>query len=135
MADAVVGDHRQGPHPWFQWSEFTPGVPLLTPAMRKGLHEVTMRALVPVRRRYGRTTITSGWRSDAHNTRVGGVTNSRHRYHAHPTQPAVDFLCATMDPEDWAGLLEDLLPTSAGIGVYGRHVHVDLRPVRTRWTG
>lgn len=103
--------------------------------MRVALHTLTMSALVPIRRRFGRTTITSGWRSEERNLLVGGKRNSRHRYHAWPAQPAVDFVCQTMDPEDWAGFLEDLFPAAAGVGTYARHCHVDLRPVRTRWTG
>lgn len=92
-------------------------------------------ALDPVRRRYGRTRINSGYRTRAHNAAVGGATASHHLYDLLPDTPAADFRCASGTPREWAAFLDDLSKGRWGIGVYSTHVHVDRRDDRARWNG
>ena len=41
------------------------------------------RFLEPMRKKYGRVTIVSGYRTRSHNRRVGGASNSFHLYAMH----------------------------------------------------
>ena len=82
-------------------------------------------------------TITSGYRTAAHNKAVGGALYSQHCYGR-----AADIRVAGVPVEQLAAYAETLLPGTGGIGRYpakaGRAagwVHVDVRPVKSRWTG
>lgn len=73
-------------------------------------------------------TITSGYRTDAYNKRVGGATYSQHKYGT-----AADIMVSNTAPLDVALYTETLLPNSGGIGLYGGFTHVDVRANRSRW--
>lgn len=90
--------------------------------------------LEPLRARYGRVTVHSGYRTAAVNRRVGGAVNSFHRYDlAGRYGVAADVTCAKGRPSDWATFLEQL--RAGGVGRYGSFVHVDNRRVLARWRG
>ena len=90
-----------------------------------------------IREHFGKPiTITSGYRTAAHNKSVGGAKSS---------QPllgrAADIQVAGVSVEDVAAYAESLLPGWGGVGRYpvkaGRAkgwVHVDTRPNKSRWT-
>lgn len=97
-----------------------------------------VEVLQKVRQHFGRAvTITSGYRTVAHNTKEKGSPRSQHMYGR-----AADFKVSGVGPDVVALYLEELLPDRGGIGVYppkaGRAegwVHVDVRPNKSRWRG
>ena len=103
------------------------------PALRRLVTQV----LQPMRDRFGRCTVNSGFRNERHNRHVGGVADSRHRYDANSGTPAADVTFARGNVDQWAAEARRLLPSNlGGIGRYRqqRFVHVDLGPKR-RWDG
>jgi len=90
--------------------------------------------LDPLRRRFGATVITSGFRTLRVNELVGGAPESFHRYDWKPGRGvAADFFCATGTPAQWASFLDRL--GAGGLGLYQEFVHVDTRRYRARWRG
>ena len=90
-----------------------------------------------IREHFGKPiTITSGYRTAAHNKSVGGAKSSQHLLGR-----AADIQVACVSVEDVAAYAESLLPGWGGVGRYpvkaGRAkgwVHVDTRPNKSRWT-
>lgn len=91
------------------------------------------KVLEPMRARFGVCTVTSGYRTTSHNALVGGARDSRHLYDVHPTTPAVDVAFRTGTPEQWTAMA--ITMRVGGVGTYKRHVHLDRRRNRARWTG
>ena len=82
-------------------------------------------------------TITSGYRTAAHNKSVGGAKSSQHLL-----GKAADIQVADTTVEAVAAYAESLMPDWGGVGRYpvkaGRTkgwVHVDTRPNKSRWVG
>lgn len=94
--------------------------------------------LQAIREHFGKpVTITSGYRTAAHNTAVGGAKSSQHLLGR-----AADIQVQDTDPLAVAAYAESLMPGWGGVGRYpvkpGRArgwVHVDTRPNKSRWTG
>lgn len=90
-----------------------------------------------IRDHFGKpVTITSGYRTAAHNAKVGGSKSSQHLLGR-----AADIRVAGVSVEDVAAYAESLMPDWGGVGRYpvkaGRAtgwVHVDTRPTKSRWT-
>lgn len=72
--------------------------------------------------------ITSGYRTVSHNRNVGGASGS---YHC--LGMAADFYVQGVAVSDIVKYLEVMLPNTGGIGVGADYVHVDTRPVKSRW--
>lgn len=93
--------------------------------------------LQAIREHFGKpVTITSGYRTAAHNTAVGGAKSSQHLLGR-----AADIQVQDTDPLAVAAYAESLMPGWGGVGRYpvkaGRTkgwVHVDTRPNKSRWT-
>lgn len=93
--------------------------------------------LQAIREHFGKpVTITSGYRTAAHNTAVGGAKSSLHLLGR-----AADIQVQDTDPLAVAAYAESLMPGWGGVGRYpvkpGRArgwVHVDTRPNKSRWT-
>lgn len=103
------------------------------PALRTLVTDV----LQPLRDRFGRCTVNSGFRTQLHNRHVGGEPNSFHRYDLHPAGPASDLTFANGNVNQWAAEARRLLGnTRGGIGRYPQQnfIHVDLGPMR-KWDG
>lgn len=77
-------------------------------------------------------SITSGYRSPAHNTKIGGAKNSQHMYGR-----AADFSIAGTSPIEVAKGIESLIAAGkikqGGIGIYPTWVHYDIRGTKARW--
>ena len=94
--------------------------------------------LQKIRDHFGKSvTITSAYRTAAHNKAVKGATYSQHCY-----GKAADIRVQGVGVEAVAAYAETLLPNRGGIGRYpvkaGRPagwVHIDTRAVKSRWVG
>jgi uncharacterized protein YcbK (DUF882 family) len=77
-------------------------------------------------------TINSGYRSPAHNERIGGVKNS---YHVKGM--AADIVIKGVSPYALAKQIEMLIDggkmTQGGIGIYDTFTHYDIRGHAARW--
>lgn len=87
--------------------------------------------LQKIRAHFGKpVTITSAYRTAAHNKKVGGVSDSQHLYGL-----AADIKVKDVSPWEVAGYAERILTGKGGIGVYASFVHIDVRPTKARWNG
>ena len=92
-----------------------------------------VQVLQAIREHFGKpVTITSGYRTASHNTKVGGSKSSQHLLGR-----AADFYVEGVPVETVAAYAETLLPGTGGIGRYPAKgfVHVDVRKAKSRWTG
>lgn len=76
--------------------------------------------------------VLSGYRSPAHNKRVGGKKNSYHL-----KAMAADITCKSLSPKKLHALIETLIAKGrvkiGGLGLYPGFVHVDIRKTKARW--
>ena len=102
------------------------------------IDDVLVKLLQNIRNHFGKAvTITSAYRTAAHNKAVKGATYSQHCYGM-----AADIRIQGVDVETLATYAETLLKNTGGIGRYpvktGRPagwVHIDTRAVKSRWVG
>jgi uncharacterized protein YcbK (DUF882 family) len=77
-------------------------------------------------------TITSGYRSPAHNKAIGGAQFSRH-----VIGDAADFKVAGMQPKAVVAVIEQLIAEGkmqqGGLKAYASWIHYDCRNVKARW--
>ena len=101
------------------------------------IDEALVLLLQCIREHFGKpVTITSGYRTAAHNASVGGAKSSQHLLGR-----AADIRVQGVSVEDVAAYAESLMPGWGGVGRYpvkaGRAkgwVHVDTRANKSRWT-
>lgn len=74
-------------------------------------------------------TITSAYRNEAYNKKVGGAGYSQHKYGM-----AADICINGVSPAAIALYVETIMPNTGGIGIYSSFVHVDVRTARARWS-
>lgn len=72
--------------------------------------------------------ITSGYRTTAHNSKVGGVSNSQHVF-----GNAADVYIPGVSVMELYNYFCDIAGNSCGIGIYDTFVHFDVRPVKSRF--
>ena len=73
------------------------------------------------------TTVVSGYRSPAHNAKVGGAKNSFHL-----RGMAADIRVSGVDPAQVYAYCDTAFKTG-GVGKYRTFTHVDCRGTRARW--
>ena len=87
--------------------------------------------LQKIREHFGKPVIiTSAYRNDAYNKKVGGADYSQHKYGM-----AADIYISGVSPATIAGFVETIMPNTGGIGIYSSFVHVDVRTACARWNG
>lgn len=74
--------------------------------------------------------INSACRCDEHNENIGGSYGSKHKQGI-----AADIVVKGVDPATVYTYLDDMYPTSYGIGKYESFTHIDVRPNKARWKG
>ena len=76
--------------------------------------------------------LNSGYRSPAHNEKVGGKKNSYHM-----KAMAGDLTCKSKTPKQLAAVIEKLIADrkmkQGGLGIYPGFVHNDVRGTKARW--
>lgn len=93
--------------------------------------ESMVHAVDEIRLRLGKpVTISSGIRCKAHNTEVGGVSNSQHLFGT-----AADLHCPGATQAEMKEAAEAVLGNTGGIGLYSWGIHVDTRNGCSRWNG
>lgn len=90
------------------------------------LMELCVNVLEPLRAKLGKPIeVTSGYRSPAHNARIGGAKNS-----LHTTGMAADLAVGDIAEQVKVAAILSKIPAVGGIGLYEVKgiVHVDIRP-------
>jgi len=101
-----------------------------------GLRWLCVNVLEPMISEFGACTITSPFRTTAHNKSVSSSGDrSRHIYYRYPNSPAVDVRFARGGPDAWLSAARGIIaPGRGGFGRYsGNFIHIDNRPSRTNW--
>ncbi len=90
-----------------------------------------VKILEQVRRHFNRPVrVTSGYRTKAHNLRVGGEPDSMHLLGI-----AADIKVDKVKPTEIYEYLDNQYPYTLGLGIYDSWVHVDTRFTKARWEG
>jgi uncharacterized protein YcbK (DUF882 family) len=78
--------------------------------------------------------INSGYRSPAHNAKIGGVKNSQHT-----KGTAADIVVVGQSPRETRRIIQTLIKSGkmkeGGIGAYTSFTHYDIRGYKARWNG
>jgi zinc D-Ala-D-Ala carboxypeptidase len=118
----------------FIWREFRQRDGVMPPASSWPAYvELVQRFLQPLRDAMGPVVITSGYRSQTYNARVGGARASRHVPTSEPGVVAADISVPGRSPREVYAALEKM--GAPGLGLYSTHVHVDTRAIPARWRG
>lgn len=126
-------DVQLSPH--FRLSEFSTKTGALPPVEAvDALRTLCVVVLEPLRLLFGVCTVTSGYRTAAHNAAVNGAKGSKHLYAADPHVPAADVKFRRGRPTAWAAEAKVILRGTGGVGTYSTHLHVDMRRNPARWT-
>lgn len=108
----------------------------------EGLALLCRTYLEPLRLKFGKVTVLSGFRTRAYNARIGGASKSFHVYTMHDgNDQAADIKCARGNPAQWHSTLNWLrihkMNGKGGLGLYiqSGFVHVDMRDYKADWRG
>ena len=72
--------------------------------------------------------ITSGNRCKEYNAKVGGAEHSKHT-----KALAADVRIPVITPKELYDFFDEYAPDKWGLGLYERHVHIDVRNEKARW--
>jgi uncharacterized protein YcbK (DUF882 family) len=117
----------------FTWSEFNSKDGAEMPTAVKGNIKKLAQNLEVIRSYFNLPIkINSGWRSEAHNRKIGGVKNS-----AHVKGNAADIVIKGKTPGEVQNAIEILIKagkiSEGGIGKYPNFTHYDIRGKKARW--
>lgn len=93
----------------------------IAPALVKLLQEAREYFKKPI-------IISSGYRTEVYNAKVGGATYSQHKYGT-----AADVKITGVAPKTVYAWFDKKLGNSGGVGLYTAFTHVDVREVKARW--
>lgn len=117
----------------FTWLEFESkdGAPM-PPDVKENIKELAQNLEI-IRAAAGRPIkINSGYRSPAHNSKVGGKVLSQHMLGR-----AADFVIPGMNTNEIHSLVAKLIKDGkikeGGLGLYPTWIHYDIRGTRARW--
>ena len=106
-------------------------------ACKDGSDPVLIHPAIPVwcqavRDKFGYSfSPNSAYRTVSYNAKIGGAAKSQHCYGMAVDIPAKDGTT----PQQLYDFFEEILGNSGGLGLYSWGVHVDPRPVKSRWKG
>jgi hypothetical protein len=105
-----------------------------------GLEYLCKTFLEPLRKKFGRVRINSGYRTKEYNASIGGASNSMHVYTIHDgNDQAADITCQRGTPREWHAVLANIRRKkrggNGGLGLYGTFLHVDIRDYKADWYG
>ena len=93
------------------------------------VNQKLVKALTDVREYFKKPVIiTSGFRCEGHNNKVGGSKKSKHILGA-----AADFKVKDVHADEIADYLLEKYPDTYGIGRYKVRTHLDVRMQKARW--
>lgn len=72
--------------------------------------------------------VTSGYRTDYHNRRIGGAKYSQHKYGM-----AADIVVRGVCPKAVQNYIDEVWPDCYGMGISDNYTHIDVRHNRARW--
>jgi hypothetical protein len=103
------------------------------------LARLAQQFLEPMRAKFGRGRVLSGYRPRDYNRKIGGASQSQHIYDDDPTTVAADLTFERGTPTQWAveaRRIADRLGYG-GVGEYptSGFVHMDNRRYRANWKG
>ena len=75
-------------------------------------------------------TINSACRCDEHNNKIGGSYGSKHKQGI-----AADIVVKDISPSTIYVYLDEMYPSTFGIGRYKDFTHIDVRAKKARWCG
>lgn len=96
--------------------------------------------LEPLRLKFGRVKIHSGYRTLLYNRKIHGASRSFHVYTIHDgNDQASDVSCVRGTAAQWHATLNWIrnhrMDGVGGLGLYDNFVHVDLRDYKADWRG
>jgi uncharacterized protein YcbK (DUF882 family) len=90
-----------------------------------------LEVITSVREKFRKpVTINSACRCDEHNKKIGGSYGSKHKQGI-----AADIVVKGVNPDTVYAYLDDMYPTSFGMGKYESFTHIDVRRTKARWKG
>jgi uncharacterized protein YcbK (DUF882 family) len=96
-----------------------------------GIQEEAGRKLETLRENLGfPLKISSGFRCEKHNRGLGGARESRHLLGV-----AFDVGTSRMTAKEKFLLVQEGTKIFRGVGIYDKHVHLDVREEKALWTG
>ena len=117
----------------FTWAEFaSKDGAEMPPAVKENIKKLAQN--LEVIRSYFNLPIkiNSGWRSEAHNSKIGGVKNS-----THVKGKAADIVIKGKTPAEVQNGIEVLIKagkiSEGGVGKYPNFTHYDIRGKKARW--
>lgn len=117
--------------------QLTPNFKVREFACKDGSDPVLIHPALPVwcqavRDKFGYSfSPNSAYRTVSYNAKIGGAAKSQHCYGMAVDIPAKDGTT----PQQLYDFFEEILGDSGGLGLYSWGVHVDPRPVKSRWKG
>lgn len=95
------------------------------------INDELVELLQKIRNHFGKAVhITSAYRTDAYNKKVGGANYSQHLY-----GNAADIWITGVPPKEIYDYVDSEYPFGLGLGLYDSFVHVDIRWKKSRWKG